>query len=81
MRRIIMMLTVALVMAAMMLAMALPAFSFANPDSNSSGQGQSIAGATCTANITKQQTQVIHGETGTRPTNCDHFYPPPGSNP
>jgi acyl-homoserine lactone acylase PvdQ len=73
-RRILSVLVVALVMAAMMLSMAMPAFAFANPDSNSSGQGQSIAGANCTANITKQQAQVIHGETGTRPTNCDHFY-------
>jgi hypothetical protein len=77
-RRILLVLTVALVMAAMMLATAIPAFAFANPNSNSSGQGQPNAVANCTANVSKQLAQEVQGETGSRPTNCDHFYPPPG---
>ena len=57
MRRIIMLLTVALVMAAMMVAMAAPAFAWALPGTPGDDEtipGQPIAGANCDKNIEKQ---------------------------
>jgi hypothetical protein len=82
MKRILLVLTVALMMAAMMVVSAMPAFAVANTDSEGGrGKGQARAAGNCGAVVERQlgnsPSNGHHHESGPiAPTNCNHFFPP-----
>jgi hypothetical protein len=87
MRRILLVLTVALMMAAMMVVSAMPAFAVANPASEGGrGKGQSTAAKNCDVVVDRQldpeeppSPSKAHQDndptTPIAPTNCNHFFP------
>jgi hypothetical protein len=86
MKRIITVLTIAALMAVMMVAGAGYAFAYANPDNQgnaSNAPGQENAIENCVQNIEKQTENDVSAGGGPKedvpaPTNCDKFFPPPG---
>ena len=87
MKRIVMLLTVALVMAVMMVASAGNAFASANPDNNGKTEnapGQQTAKENCTDAVIKQSNKGVRAGGGPKdetnaPINCDHFWQNTGS--
>jgi hypothetical protein len=84
MKRIVTVLTVAALMAVMLVASAGYAFAFANPDNEgnaSNAPGQSNARQNCFENIIKQTEKDVSAGGGPKegvpaPTNCDKFFSP-----
>jgi hypothetical protein len=85
MKRIISVLAVVAVMAALMVVSAMPAFAFANPDSKGGrGQGQARAVGNCDLKVIPKQASREQeagggpksgsGEEYPVPTNCDHLW-------
>ena len=81
MRRIVLLVVVALVMAAMMVMGNVSyAFAFAAPGSNGAqGQGQENALLNCADNTVKQENMGVSAGGGPKegtlgPANCDHFH-------
>jgi hypothetical protein len=85
MKRILLVLTVALMMAAMMVVSAMPAFAFANRDSEGGrGVGQETATENCQAKVNSwlidpEKPSPSNGHQADldliAPTNCNHFFP------
>ena len=80
MRRVLLVLTVAAVMAAIVALSAGSAFAYANhPTGQGSGSGQSKAAENCTDAVSNQfvgsgAQQNAHQTGSTGPANCDHFF-------
>lgn len=81
MRRLLLVLSMVAIMAAMLVASAMPAFAFANPDSNGGrGEGQASAAGNCFLKVIPKQDEKdkpsnSHKTPGNAiETNCDHFW-------